>query len=138
ADAQAVAAGRAALEELAELATAEPALVGGAPEIASALAGLDVRIGDEPGAGRVEVTDPLAIRARRVRALIVCGLQAGGGPRAGTSRPRRAPPGAPRPPPGRPRGRSRSRRCARRPRCACCASAPRGRRRAWRPGRPVR
>src|SRR5207302_8240014 len=62
--------------------TAEPALVGGAREIASALAGLDVRIGDEPGAGRVEVTDPLAIRARRVRALIVCGLQAGDWPRA--------------------------------------------------------
>src|SRR5205823_13394293 len=28
-----------------------------------------------------EVTDPLAIRARRVRALIVCGLQAGDWPR---------------------------------------------------------
>src|SRR5439155_5801203 len=80
-DAQAVTAGRRALEELGELAAADPSLVGGPAEIVAALAGVDVRIGDEPGPGRVEVTDPLAIRARRVRALVLCGLQAGDFPR---------------------------------------------------------
>jgi ATP-dependent helicase/DNAse subunit B len=80
-EAEAVAAGRDALDELAELAAVDPALAGGPHEIAAALAGVEVRVGAEPTAGRVEVTDPLAIRARRVRALIACGLQADDWPR---------------------------------------------------------
>ena len=40
-----------------------------------------MRIGDRPAPGRVTICDPLALRARRVRALIACGLQEGAFPR---------------------------------------------------------
>lgn len=81
AEARAVAAGRRALQELAELAEADPALVGGAADVAEALGGVEVVVGEEAGPGRVSVADPLALRARRVRALVLCGLQEGAFPR---------------------------------------------------------
>ena len=79
ADARAAAALRKAAGELSSLAAADPALAGGAQELLAALADVDVR---EPAVeGAVLVADPLAIRARRFRAVFVCGLQEGAFPR---------------------------------------------------------
>jgi RecB family exonuclease len=82
ADAAAIAAGRRALDELAALAAAAPDLAPGTVELAAVLEAVEVVIGDRPGPGRVTVADPLALRARRVRALILCSLQEGELPRA--------------------------------------------------------
>jgi len=49
-------------------------------ELAGLLAGLDVWTGDRPRPGAVAVTDPLALRARRVRALFIARLQEGAFP----------------------------------------------------------
>ncbi len=80
-EAHALAAGRRALGELRELARIGPAL---APATASELARSLERLelvggggGAGAGAGAVAVLDPLALRARRVRVLFVCGLQEG-------------------------------------------------------------
>ena len=79
ADARAAAALRSAAAELRSLAVAEPALAGGPKELLEALAAVPVR---EPAVqGAVLVADPLAIRARRFRAVFVCGLQEGDFPR---------------------------------------------------------
>ena len=91
-EASALAAGRRALGELRELARIAPELAPAtAGELARSLARVEL-IGEEagrgavagPGAaggnspsGAVAVLDPLALRARRVRALFVCGLQEG-------------------------------------------------------------
>jgi ATP-dependent helicase/DNAse subunit B len=78
AEAQAFAAGRRALGELRELARSAPELAVGHPaELADTLAGLEFLSGEPPKSGAVAVLDPLALRARRVRALFVCGLQEG-------------------------------------------------------------
>jgi ATP-dependent helicase/DNAse subunit B len=72
-DARAAATARAALREL-----AEPSLHPiDAVELVEVLAGLPVRIGEPPRPGAVELTDPLAIRARRYRMVVVAGLQEG-------------------------------------------------------------
>jgi RecB family exonuclease len=77
-EARALAAGRSALAELRDLAgyarEAAPATAG---ELAGALAGIEVNSGRLPGRGLVAVLDPLQLRARRVRALFVSGLQEG-------------------------------------------------------------
>ncbi|HEX5759924.1 MAG TPA: PD-(D/E)XK nuclease family protein, partial [Thermoanaerobaculia bacterium] len=79
ADARAAASLRRAADELRSLAAADPALAGGPAELLAALADVQVR---EPGVeGAVLVADPLAIRARRFRAVFVCGLQEGTFPR---------------------------------------------------------
>ncbi len=79
ADARAAAALRRAADELRGLAAADPALAGTPQELLAALADVPVR---EPQAeGAVLVADPLAIRARRFRAVFVCGLQEGVFPR---------------------------------------------------------
>ncbi|MEA2191896.1 MAG: hypothetical protein QOI73_2017, partial [Solirubrobacteraceae bacterium] len=74
---------RRALRELASLAQTDAELVPAAPELARVLADLQVRVGPPPGPGRVAVTSPFAIRARRVRALFACGLQEGEWPAPG-------------------------------------------------------
>jgi superfamily I DNA/RNA helicase/RecB family exonuclease len=79
ADARAAAALRGAAEELRGLAAADPALVGGPAEVLEALTAVQVREPAVPGG--VLVADPLAIRARRFRAVLVCGLQEGAFPR---------------------------------------------------------
>jgi ATP-dependent helicase/DNAse subunit B len=77
-EAAALAAGRAALAELRDLARLDPALApGGAVELARTLERLEFVSGERPVPGAVAVLDPLALRARRVRALFVCGLQEG-------------------------------------------------------------
>ncbi len=73
---------RGALRELAGLAAADPALVPDAQELVRLLSELPVRAGRRAAPDLVTVADPLAIRARRVRALFVCGLQEGAFPGA--------------------------------------------------------
>ncbi len=58
----------------------DPALVPEPEELVRLLGALPVRVGHQAAADRVTVADPLAIRARRVRALFVCGLQEGAFP----------------------------------------------------------
>ena len=77
-EARALAGGRSALAELRELARYAPeAAPLTAGELAGTLAGLEVNSGELPGRGLVAVLDPLQLRARRVRALFVSGLQEG-------------------------------------------------------------
>ncbi|HWJ49698.1 MAG TPA: hypothetical protein VNR42_01680, partial [Solirubrobacteraceae bacterium] len=77
-EAGALSAGRRALAELRELARIAPELAPCDPgELAEALEGVELLSGERPMPGTVAVLDPLALRARRVRALFVCGLQEG-------------------------------------------------------------
>jgi PD-(D/E)XK nuclease superfamily len=78
-EARALEAGRAALEELRELAHPAAELAPDAHGLIAILRGLEVVVGEEAhlGTPAVAVLDPLALRARRVRALFVCGLQEG-------------------------------------------------------------
>jgi ATP-dependent helicase/DNAse subunit B len=77
-EARALAAARRALSELRELARIAPELAPqGAAELAHTLAGVELISGERPVSGAVAVLDPLALRARRVRALFVCRLQEG-------------------------------------------------------------
>ena len=76
-EARALAAGRRALAELGGLARGAPELGLDAAELARVLGELEIVSGERAGAGRVAVVDPLALRARRVRALFLCGLQEG-------------------------------------------------------------
>ncbi|HEY7960676.1 MAG TPA: PD-(D/E)XK nuclease family protein [Solirubrobacteraceae bacterium] len=79
--------GRRALTELAELARSAPQLAPGPAELVGILEGLHLPRGEPPGAGAVAVLDPLALRARRVRALFLCGLQEGTFPAPGRPEP---------------------------------------------------
>jgi ATP-dependent helicase/DNAse subunit B len=84
ADAKATAALRVALRELAGL----PAgLVPEPRELAHILEHLEVHLGDPPGPGRVTVASPLALRARRVKALFCMGLNEGVFPAPGRPEP---------------------------------------------------
>ncbi len=77
-DARALACGRRALSQLRELAREAPELVPSRPEeLARALAPVELWPERGPVPGAVAVVDPLALRARRVRALFVCGMQEG-------------------------------------------------------------
>jgi ATP-dependent helicase/DNAse subunit B len=78
ADARAAAALRKAADELRALAD-DSALAGEPQDLLAALA--DVRVREPAVEGAVLVADPLAIRARRFRAVFVCGLQEGAFPR---------------------------------------------------------
>ncbi len=80
-DAAALAAGRRALAELRELAKLAPELAPAtAAGLAQSLQRVEIVSGEGAVAGAVAVLDPLALRARRVRALFVCGLQEGAFP----------------------------------------------------------
>ena len=77
-EAGAVSVARRAFAELRELARFAPELAPtGARELAELLGSLTLLSGESPATGAVAVLDPLALRARRVRALFVCGLQEG-------------------------------------------------------------
>jgi ATP-dependent helicase/DNAse subunit B len=86
-EAQALAVGVRTLDELGELACADPELAGGAAGVAHALTALEIVSGEPPGAGMVPVLGPLELRARRVRALFLCGLQEGVFPAAASPGP---------------------------------------------------
>ncbi|TMK98102.1 MAG: hypothetical protein E6G34_10565 [Actinobacteria bacterium] len=76
-DARALSACRRALEELEELAQLAPELAPDDPaELARVLESVQVRGGWHAREGAVAVVDPLNLRARRVRALFLCRLQA--------------------------------------------------------------
>jgi len=76
-DANALSACRRALEELGELAQLAPDLApADATELARVLEGVGVRGPFTQREGAVAVVDPLSLRARRVRALFICRLQA--------------------------------------------------------------
>lgn len=81
ADARAARALRSAVGELLRLAEHDPALAGGPEELLQALAATEVRETEADAAPGVLLADPLAIRARRFRAILVCGLQEGELPR---------------------------------------------------------
>jgi len=74
ADAGAAAALRGALRELGRLARRDRELVPAPAELDRVLGELPVFTGDQAGPGLVQVTSAEAIRARRVRALFLCGL----------------------------------------------------------------
>jgi len=79
-EAQALAGATRALGELAELVRAEPSLAPSPAELLALLRGLELPASDHLESGAedaVAVLDPLALRARRVRALFLCGLQEG-------------------------------------------------------------
>jgi superfamily I DNA/RNA helicase len=77
-EARALAAGGRALAELRELGRAAPRLAAAdAHALADALQGLELSGGARPSERTVAVLDPLGLRARRVRALFLCGLQEG-------------------------------------------------------------
>jgi ATP-dependent helicase/DNAse subunit B len=76
-EARALAAGRRALAELSGLASGVPELGVDAAELARVLESMEIVSGEWAGEGKVAVVDPLALRARRVRALFLCGLQEG-------------------------------------------------------------
>jgi ATP-dependent helicase/DNAse subunit B len=77
-EARSLAAGGRALAQLRELARRAPALAPGSPaELARCLERIELDSPERPSPGAVAVVDPLALRARRVRALFVCGLQEG-------------------------------------------------------------
>ncbi|MBS1871351.1 MAG: PD-(D/E)XK nuclease family protein [Actinobacteria bacterium] len=86
-DAHALAALLRALEELAELAAADPRRAPDADALLQALERLAVPVGTPPRPGAVVVTDPLAIRARRFDTVILCGLQEGEFPRPAAPEP---------------------------------------------------
>jgi len=90
-EAAALAAGARALAELRELARIAPALAPAtAAALASSLAGVEFFSGQgaaAPSQHAVAVLDPLALRARRVRALFVSGLQEGVFPGRGRPQP---------------------------------------------------
>jgi len=74
-EARVLAAATGVLTELAELARSAPQLAPNPGELLSLLRGLELP--GEPAEGdAVAVLDPLSLRARRVRALFLCGLQA--------------------------------------------------------------
>jgi hypothetical protein len=70
-------AGRVALEQLGTLAAMDAALAPTPVQLAELLAELEVFSGTRAGPGLVTLANPLALRARRVRALFACGLQEG-------------------------------------------------------------
>ncbi len=76
-DAAVDAALRGALRELGTLVRRDPGLLADHAALEQLLAGLEVYSGEASAPGRVQVTSPFAIRARRVRALFLCGLNEG-------------------------------------------------------------
>jgi ATP-dependent helicase/DNAse subunit B len=73
---------RRTLRELRDLARADGSIGTGAEAIAAALEGALVELGAATEADAVLICDALALRARRVRALLIAGLQEGEFPRA--------------------------------------------------------
>jgi ATP-dependent helicase/nuclease subunit B len=83
-DARAAEALDSALSELERLAGSDRALVPSPEELARVLWAVEVRARDAPQPGLVAVTSPGALRARRVRALFLCGLREDTFPRPST------------------------------------------------------
>src|SRR5439155_16056209 len=65
---------RQSLDELGRLVQADAALAGTGEDLLRTLSELELFVGEDPGPGRVQVARPQDLRARRVRALFICGL----------------------------------------------------------------
>ncbi len=92
ADARVAAEVRFAAAELRGLAAAQDGLAGGPADVLVTLGDVEVRLGTGAGAlgsrrGQVLLADPLAVRARRFRIVVVCGLQDSAFPRRPTPEP---------------------------------------------------
>jgi len=87
ADAHALSALLRALEELAELAAADPRRAPDPAALLDALERIEVPVAAGAAIGAVLVADPLAIRARRFDTVILCGLQEGEFPRPAAPEP---------------------------------------------------
>ncbi len=77
---------RFAARELRQLADSDPGLVGSPQDILAALAAVEIRAAAPSGAG-ILLADPLAVRARRFRVVVVCGLQDGAFPKHAAAEP---------------------------------------------------
>ena len=86
-DAHALAVLLRALDELAELAAADPRRAPAPDALLAAIERLEVPVGAPRRAGAVLVADPLAIRAQRFDTVILCGLQEGEFPRPAAPEP---------------------------------------------------
>lgn len=86
-DARVAASLRAGLDELRQLVRSAPALAPSEAELVRLLADHEVRVADATRPGAVAVTSPLALRARRVRAVFLCGLREGAFPRSARAEP---------------------------------------------------
>ncbi|HEX4110583.1 MAG TPA: PD-(D/E)XK nuclease family protein [Solirubrobacteraceae bacterium] len=86
-EARAFAAAGQALEQLAELARADPAPLAGEGAVLGALERLEVQAGERSREGAVSVLEPLGLRARRVRVLLLVGLQDGAFPAPASGEP---------------------------------------------------
>jgi ATP-dependent helicase/DNAse subunit B len=86
-DARAFEAAQAALAELRALLSGSAPPSVGAERVHDLLAGLRVRVGEDPQPDRVQVASPEAIRARRFEVVLVGGLQEGEFPRAAPAEP---------------------------------------------------
>jgi ATP-dependent helicase/DNAse subunit B len=86
-DARVAGALRSALGELERLAAVDRALMPAPDELARVLADLEVWAHDDPRPGLVAITSPRALRARRVRAAFLCGLQEDAFPRPAAPEP---------------------------------------------------
>jgi ATP-dependent helicase/nuclease subunit B len=86
-EARVAAALRSALSELERLAAADQSLVPEPAELARVLSELEVRAHGDPRPGVVAIASPQALRARRVRALFLCGLREDAFPRPPTPEP---------------------------------------------------
>lgn len=76
-DAEVLCVGRRALDELVRLNDVDRSLAPSPAQLAALLEELEVREQTAPATGCVTISSPLALRARRVRALFACGLQEG-------------------------------------------------------------
>ncbi|HEX2086762.1 MAG TPA: PD-(D/E)XK nuclease family protein [Solirubrobacteraceae bacterium] len=76
-EAQVLREGRKALDDLAVLADVDASLLPGPQRLAELLGGVTVRLGERAAPGAVQVSDPLSLRARRVRVLFLARLQEG-------------------------------------------------------------
>ncbi len=76
-EAAACAVGRRTLGELRELARVEPRLLGGVAGVIRAFEAAVVEVPMGSDSAAVAITDALSLRARRVRALFICGVQDG-------------------------------------------------------------
>jgi ATP-dependent helicase/DNAse subunit B len=86
-DARVAGALRSALGELERLAVLDRGLAPAPRELVAVLEEVEVFVRDDPRPGVVAVTSPQALRARRVRAVFLCGLREGAFPRPGTPEP---------------------------------------------------
>lgn len=86
-DARVAAELRFAAAELRQLAAADAALVGGPADILAALGAVEVRTGTTSHPPGILLADPMSVRARRFRVVVVCGLQDGAFPRRPTPEP---------------------------------------------------